>query len=242
MKRLYNRKSIGTVALIIVLTMVLTACGGGGSSSTKEILGSDGSKIQVPSSWKKIDDDEAIREMFNTDVTDVSYVILAAESDTGRLTVEKYDIDDYYNEFITIVDEIKASGQSQDKAAMLAELESIGYTEFERGFLGRIIDDEELTEEEMDQFFQEYYFQDWNIMEGQSDPGYKYIGTIDTTINGKPARIHEYSYEQEGNVVRMYETDIKDGSNIYINIAWGYEDVFNKNKDELKKILESFTY
>ena len=75
MKRLYNRKSIATVALIIVLTMVLTACGGGGSSSTKEILGSDGSKIQVPSSWKKIDDDEAIREMFNTDVTDGIYII-----------------------------------------------------------------------------------------------------------------------------------------------------------------------
>lgn len=238
-KKLHILRRGTFLALILVLSMILMACG---SSEPTELVGSDGSKVRVPAGWEKIDDDVKIREMFNTDVTDVSEIMLAAESQTGRLTIEKYNEAAYYNEFLSIIDEIKASGQAQGKEAMLAELESIGYTDYEMAYLGRLIDGEELSQDELDQFFNEYYFQDWNISQSQEGNGYTYTGSEEITVNGKTTRVHEYAYTQEDGDIRLYETNIKNGDSMYLNIIWGFEDDFQKNREEFKSILESFTY
>lgn len=129
------------------------------------------------------------------------------------------------------------------KENTLAELKTYGYTDFELGYIGRIIDGEEISVEE-DELFQEYRIQEWIYQQNQNSEGiYEYIGSKDVEIDGSKNKIHESKYtyaDKSGDDIQEYLVFIKSGNNLYEIRTWTLQGYFEGNKETLENIIRTF--
>lgn len=203
----------------------------------------DGATITAYGNWQQVVDNAGIADFYESQEINFDIIMMAMESDNGRLTYEKFDVASSYDEFLNFLAEMKSRSLTEGPETVLQDLENKGFTTIELSYLSDHLYDVELSQEDLDYFFNEYYMQEWAYAEYESNPNFDLITTFDAVINRKIVPVYDYVYKKglsDYDSLRTYQASYKEGTIIHRLTIWGWESDFMENMDEFVDMIESF--